>query len=236
MATRTATNFWIDVVSLAVMIGLTATGGLMRFVLPPGTGHSRALFGWNRHDIGQLHFYLAVAAVVLLALHVLLHWSWICCVIAKLAGKPAPSERSRTAWGLGLLLGNALWLGGGLWWVSGLVQVTAPDGGETGRTAHLERPSAGSGRTAHLERPSAVKPNVRRADVHDKRLESCPAGASINGRTSLMEAARICRLGVARLTEQLGLLPANTDRWEQLGRLKRRHGLDIHAVRGLACR
>ena len=40
MTTRTSTNFWLDVVSLIVMIGLAATGGLIHFVLPAGSGRS----------------------------------------------------------------------------------------------------------------------------------------------------------------------------------------------------
>jgi len=96
MTTRTSTNFWLDVVSLAVMTGLAATGGLIRFVLTAGSGHFHELFGWNRHDIGQLHFDLAVAAIALLALHVLLHWSWICCFARprRWAARPRLGARS----------------------------------------------------------------------------------------------------------------------------------------------
>lgn len=126
MTARSSTNFWLEVVSLVVMIGLTATGGIIEFVLPPGTGHSHVLLGFGRHDIGRLHFYLAVTAVALLAVHVLLHWSWICCVAGKAIRHPAPSRRAQAAWGLGLLLGVALLLGGVLWSASSLVQRTAP--------------------------------------------------------------------------------------------------------------
>jgi len=253
MAIRTSTNFWIDLVSLVVMIGLAATGGLIHFVLPAGTGHFYALFGWNRHDIGQVHFYLAVAAILLLALHVLLHWSWICCVIAKMAGKAAPSQRSQTMWGLALLLGVALILGGGLWWASTAIQATAPGGVGRGRRVHFESASphqaalasghwhsvGTAGPTEHTPPaaapPSETLPGAQRDDVHEQHLDGCPAGASIDGRTSLMEAARICGVSVAQLTEQLRL-PANIDPREHLGRLKRRYGLDLHAVRRLACR
>ena len=136
MTTRTSTNFWLDVVSLIVMIGLAATGGLIHFVLPAGSGHFYELCGWNRHDIGQVHFYLALAAVALLALHVLLHWNWICCVIAKMVGKTAPSQKSQTIWGITLLLLIAVLLCGGLFWASSLVQKTTPEGGGRGRRAH----------------------------------------------------------------------------------------------------
>jgi len=138
MTTRTSTNFWLDVISLVVMVGLAATGGLIHFVLPAGSSHFYDLFGWNRHDIGQVHFYLAEAAIGLLALHVLLHWSWVCCVVAKAVGRETPSRRAQTTWGLVLLLGTAVFLVGGLWWASILVQKTAPEGGGRGRRVHLD--------------------------------------------------------------------------------------------------
>lgn len=103
---RTLTNLWIDLASLIVMLGLAATGGLIHFVLPAGSGRFRELFGWNRHDIGHVHFYLAVAAVALLVLHVLLHWSWVCGVVAKALGRGFPCQRTRTVWGVGCCLGS----------------------------------------------------------------------------------------------------------------------------------
>ena len=83
MTTRTAVNFWLDLLLLFVMITLAATGGLIHFVFPPGIGCSLLLFGLGRHDYGQIHFCLAVAAVVLVSLHLLLHWRWICGVVGK---------------------------------------------------------------------------------------------------------------------------------------------------------
>ncbi len=159
MTTRTSINFGLDLVSLVVMIGLAATGGLIHFVLPPGTGRFYALFAWNRHDIGQVHFYLAVAAIALLALHVLLHWTWICGIVGKGIGREAPSRKTQITWGLALLLGIAIFLGGGLWWASIAVRQTTPEGGGRGRRGHLEGPSPGvadpiSGRSEEAARPS----------------------------------------------------------------------------------
>jgi len=58
MRTRTSMNFWLDLLSLLLMIGLAPTRGLIHFVLPPGAGHSHLLFGLGRHDFGEIHFYL----------------------------------------------------------------------------------------------------------------------------------------------------------------------------------
>jgi len=253
MKARNSTNFWIDVASLVAMIGLAVTGGLVHFVLPAGTGQSHLILGLSRHDFGQLHFYIAVAAIVLLALHVLLHWSWICCVIGEAVGGGTPPRRTQIVWGLALLVGIALLIGGGLWLASSAVQQAASERGGRGGEAPLrqesQRPSRivaeGPGEdrasppAADASKPAAPPSGTIRVEdsgaFHEKQEEDCPAGASINGRTSLMEAARICGVGIEEFREQMKL-PSNADPGEQLGRLKRRYGLEIHDVRRFACR
>ena len=180
MTTRASTNFWLDVVSLTVMTGLAATGGLIHFVLPAGSGHFYALFGWNRHDIGELHFYLAVTAVVLLALHVLLHWNWICCVIAKMAGKNTPSRKSQTIWGVSLLLLIAVLLAGGLFWASVLVERTAPERGGRGRRAHLDAILPG----APIGLPTAAEPLKAPPARGEGALSAAPGWRLLPGRCS----------------------------------------------------
>jgi hypothetical protein len=207
-------NFWLDAVSLLVMLALAVTGGLMYFVLPAGTGHSRHLFGLGRHDYGLIHSYLAVAVVILVAVHLILHWSWICGVVAKARGKPTPSLPVQKAWGWALLLGLPAVVAAGLWWAS--AQVEHAGGSRRARGEHREQ-------------------SQRAAQAHDKHEESCPAGAAINGRTTLSEAAEASGLTVEQIRDRLGL-PTSANADERLGRLKRAHGLDIHdAVREIVC-
>jgi len=74
-------NFIIDAAALAAFLLLLSTGILIRYVLPPGSGHSLALWGMDRHGWGAIHFWIAVAFLVLMAVHLVLHWSWIACMI-----------------------------------------------------------------------------------------------------------------------------------------------------------
>lgn len=239
MTTRTSTNYWLNLVSFIVMVGLAATGGLIHFVLPPGTGHWQTLFGLGRHDFGQVHFYLAVAAVLMLALHILLHWSWLCCVTAKKLGRRAPSRHAQTLSGLFLLFGVALLLGGSLFLASRMVERTAT--AKNGRTHGNDRPRAVRHGVLRNTVEATIPPHrtgpahTGRKSTHEKHLEDCPTGASINGRTSFEDAARICRLDVQQMRQYLAL-PGDIDENEQLGRLKRRFGFHIHDVRKLACR
>ena len=130
-----------------------------------------------------------------------------------------------------------------------LVQKTTLEGGGRGRRAHLDAvpsqaalPSENTTETgAPTDEPSPAappreaQPMAQQGDGAGRHVEECPAGASIDGRTTLIEAARICRVSIEQLTNQLGL-PPGIDSREHLGRLKRRYGIDLHAVRRIACR
>ena len=255
MTTRTSVNFWLDLATLLVMIGLAATGGIIHFVLPAGTGRSLSLFGLDRHEYGDVHFYLAVTVAALLVLHVLLHWSWVCGVVGRAFGNPEPSRRARTTWGVVVLCFIALFLGAGLWWASGRVVQSIEGPASRGQQAgHRFRDSGVSGRRAQTRdmramemdldqleqeettRPAGEQPNAAgKPFVSDHHDADCPAGAAIDGRTTLAAAASICGVSVEKMRESLGL-PEGTDSGLTLGRLKRLHGLSIHEVRRLACR
>ncbi len=104
MTKRTSLNFWIDFASLLVMLALIVTGGIIHWIMPPRTARFLTLFGWDRHDIGQLHFILGMVAVVLLIAHVALHFSWMCCVAAKAIGHDPPTKPMQIAFGVGLVV------------------------------------------------------------------------------------------------------------------------------------
>ncbi len=240
---RTTLNFWLDLVSFLVMLGLAMTGGITHFVLPAGTGHSCTLFGLGRHDYGQIHFYLAVAAVLLVALHVALHWAWVCCVVAKSMGKGQPSRRSQTLWGVVVLGGCGLLLGVGLWWASAQIErrptlqprhedhgvgLGANDRGTSMPDAPLSGAIPGSSPAGDTQARSSK-------GTLDKHEEACPQGAIINGRTTLQEVAAAAGLTVDAVLRELKVT-SPADPQQQLGRLKRELGFSIHDVRKLVCR
>jgi len=95
MMSRSTLNFILDLVSFLNLLGLAFTGFIIKYMLPPGTsGLGRILHGgsgrgvqieefWSmtRHEWGNIHFYLAVVFVVLMIIHVILHWTWIKCYV-----------------------------------------------------------------------------------------------------------------------------------------------------------
>jgi hypothetical protein len=73
---RTHLNLIVDVLAFLVGAALTSTGALLAWRLPPGQ-HGPTLLGWTRHQWGDLHLWLAIALVVLMVVHLLLHLDWI---------------------------------------------------------------------------------------------------------------------------------------------------------------
>jgi hypothetical protein len=84
----------VDVTAFGLFVLLTATGVLMRYVLPPGSGRFSVLWGMNRHDWGALHFWIAVAFMGSLAVHLLLNWRW---VTSAIKGRPREGSGVRVA-------------------------------------------------------------------------------------------------------------------------------------------
>jgi hypothetical protein len=205
---RTAVNFWVDLASCLVMVGLALTGGITHYVLPSGTGNWLVLFGLGRHDYGQIHFYLGFAVVLLLALHLAMHWSWLSGFVAKRLGKDPPSRRARVLAGVGLLGGLGLLLVGGLAGASSLAENRFDQGGRRKGAASEVASSPGE--------------------------EDCPAAAAINGRMTVEEAAAAAGLGTTAFLHALGV-PYPVGPQERLGRLKRRFDFSMQEVRRLAC-
>jgi len=87
---RGSLNFIIDLASFVNLACLGFTGFIMKFILPPGTGgrgrqfhgglgaeHIKEFWSLTRHEWGGIHFYLAGLFIILMAIHIVLHWGWI---------------------------------------------------------------------------------------------------------------------------------------------------------------
>jgi hypothetical protein len=100
---KTKLNFIIDALMFLVLMALAGLGFLMKYTLPPGRevwakyGRNVDLtwLGWDRHDWGSIHLYLAFTLLGLLAVHLVLHWSMILGLLARLL--PDPKMRTRVA-------------------------------------------------------------------------------------------------------------------------------------------
>jgi hypothetical protein len=107
---RSTVNFVIDLLAFLNLLALAFTGFIMEYVLPPGSGgrygrgfrggrgsaevseQIRQFWSLGRHDWGDVHFYLAVAFIILMIIHIILHWTWIKCYVKSLFGRSRFSE------------------------------------------------------------------------------------------------------------------------------------------------
>ena len=96
-------NFVIEALMFLCLMAMAGLGFLMKYIMPPGRvlwekyGSNPELtwLGWDRHDWGDIHLYLALAFLTLLVLHIILHWSQILGLFQRLV--PNPRWRSRIA-------------------------------------------------------------------------------------------------------------------------------------------
>jgi hypothetical protein len=109
---RATVNFIVDAIAFLDLLCLMGTGMVLKRVLPPGSGggggygqgfrggrgpvEAREWLGMGRHDWGDVHFKLSVVFVVLILVHIVLHWNWItgCAksVFARTACSPSQAE------------------------------------------------------------------------------------------------------------------------------------------------
>ena len=96
---RTLTNLFVDVSAAILLIGMLATGWILKFPLPPGTNKTFVLWGLTRHQWGGVHTWISIGLLAVLSVHVVLHWQWISSVIAKRLKAKSDTPANRRRWG-----------------------------------------------------------------------------------------------------------------------------------------
>lgn len=96
---------------LVVFVTLLWASTIVRFVFPPAvTAQDWKLWGWNVDQWIGLQFGLLAAFTFLVVVHLMLHWTWVCGVLAaRFLTRPDGKKRNvddgtRTLWGVGLLI------------------------------------------------------------------------------------------------------------------------------------
>jgi mono/diheme cytochrome c family protein len=83
---RTALNLLIDFLAAFCFLGMIATGYILHFPLPPGTNKSLMLWGLSRHQWGEVHFWISIALLAVLLIHLVLHWQWVVSMVTRQFG------------------------------------------------------------------------------------------------------------------------------------------------------
>jgi hypothetical protein len=112
---RTDLNLFIDALALAAVVLLVSTGLLIEFRLPPGSGGGglrghgfgaanrpvETIWGWTRHEWGEVHFSIACVMILIVVVHLILHWKWI---VGVLKNKTDHFSHGKTALFIALLV------------------------------------------------------------------------------------------------------------------------------------
>lgn len=113
---RSSWMLLIDAVAFVSFLFLIATGLLIRYVLPAGSGQIEGygagwraaarpvslVWGLSRHEWGTIHFVVSVVFLVVIAAHLFIHWRGIA---AGIRGKGCRESRLQAAIGVGALVG-----------------------------------------------------------------------------------------------------------------------------------
>lgn len=83
---RTSINLLIDFLATTLLVGMVATGYILFFTLPPGTNKSLSLWSLTRHQWGQVHSWISLGLLLVLLLHLALHWEWVVATVAQRLG------------------------------------------------------------------------------------------------------------------------------------------------------
>lgn len=120
---RALVNFWLDAALMLNFVVLSVTAVIVQFVFPPGVSAK----GWRlwTFDYGQwcgFQFFLLSLLGVGVVVHIMLHWSWVCGIVARriLGESRVPDSGLQTLYGVALLI--ILLLGGAV--VTGAAMIT----------------------------------------------------------------------------------------------------------------
>jgi hypothetical protein len=106
--TRTSINLLLDTALLIAFSLLIWTGTVVRFVFPPGPeAKGWSLWGLGYDQWATIHFATISILTLGILLHLMLHWNWVCGVVAtRLARnkKMKIDDGTQTLYGVGLLI------------------------------------------------------------------------------------------------------------------------------------
>jgi hypothetical protein len=97
---RILDNLHVDVLAAVLMVAMIATGYILRFPLPPGSNKALSLWGLTRHQWGAVHFWISLGLLVLVVVHVCLHWQWIVVTVKRRLGRTTSPSKSSYISGL----------------------------------------------------------------------------------------------------------------------------------------
>ena len=216
--TKQKTNIVIDLVMLVLMILIAVIGVMIRYVLIPGSERwakygenvELSVWGMDRHEWGLIHLIVGAVLMVLLVLHLYLHWKQVLNMLQKLF----PQKVVRNAFLVGFsLISIGICL---------LLFVPAEVGQEIGK---------GRGRLEHTESPEELVLNqsTEKLSLTKEEQHEAHRTLDIRGSSTLGEIAAAYKIDSKELKKSLHI-PAAVSENERLGRIRRNYNFTMSDV------
>jgi hypothetical protein len=207
---KTDWQYLVDTFLFICIVGIAFIGFLMGLVIPKGPQASESakyFLGLHRHQWGNIHFYLSVAFVVFVIIHLILSWSWVKGKARQLFNKGWRTMLILTA-SSSLLVLFVFWAFYPK--VPGAYEDYGVGAGRRARAEGLEgNSSLQEGRTFVGESQEYI---------------------IITGQMTFYDIELKSGISARTIAEELGL-PANVPLNEHLGRLRKRYSFSLQEVR-----
>ncbi len=234
-------RYIVDALLFVCLVGMTFIGILLGLVIPAGPAAAETakyFLGLHRHQWGNIHGYVSIAFVVLMAVHLILSWKWIKAKTRQIFKRRATAALLAIA-----ALPFAVLL---LFWVwtpkaADSFRSYGAGAGEGKRTPWVQPRETllpvevpirrDDSRASEKPATPALEPEHSREDEHHVQVGS----VTITGRQTLRDLENATAIPASEIVKRMGL-PERTSVDETLGRLRRLYGFEIQDVRDLVAR
>lgn len=205
-------QYIVDTLLFICIVGIAFIGFLLGLVLPKGPKApemAKYFLGLHRHQWGNVHFYLSIAFVILVVIHLILSWNWI---------KGKARQLFKKGWGTVLILTAVISL-----LVLFLFWIFYPR-----VPGAYEDYGVRAGRKANIKvLEESLSPEEEKIFMEGSR-----DSIVITGRMTLYDIERETGLSARTIANKLGL-PSQAPLEETLGRLRKRYFFNIQEVQDI---
>lgn len=208
---KTDWQYLVDTLLFICIVGIAIIGFLMGLVIPKGpkaAESAKYFLGLHRHQWGNIHFYLSIAFVTLIVLHLILSWSWIKGKARQIFNKIWATVLAFTVV-LSLLVLFLFWI------------------------LYPRRPGAYEDHGVRSYRRAKEIAFEKKAPHEEKIFpDESQEHVAITGQMTLLDVEKSTGIPARKIADALGL-PAKVSLDEPLGRLRKRHLFTMQQVRNI---
>jgi len=209
---KTDWQYLVDTLLFICIVGIAFIGFLLGLFLPKGPNApetAKYFLGLHRHQWGNVHFYLSIAFVILVVIHLLLSWNWI---------KGKARQLFKKGWGTVLIFTLIVPL-----LVLFLFWIFYPRA-----SGAYEDYGIRAGRKAKAKvQEESLSPEEEKLIIQESQ-----GYIVITGQMTLKDVEKASGLPARQIADELGL-PSKVPLDESLGRLRKRYPFFLQDVRDI---